>query len=180
MRAWASIDWVSGNELEYPTRREAVAAYSVACERRGLPVRPDLIHQTDNFDRRAGRAAADEMLAAGASAILALGPMGLVAGVLERMDELGLQVPEDVSVIGYDENELAFVKAPRMTVIGRPVGDLGRLAGRLVISRLATPDGPKRVEVVETRLIIRESSGRASVDSRLSDSVRQLSLAAQP
>ncbi len=159
--------------------REAVAAYTAACTRRHLEVRAELIHQTDDFDRAAGRAAANQMLEVGASAIMALGPMGLVAGVLERIDELGLKVPDDVSVIGYDENELAFVKAPRMTVIGRQVGDIGRLAGRLVISRLAAPDTPKRVEVVETRLIIHESSGPACVRSERSDSAEQLSLAGQ-
>jgi LacI family transcriptional regulator len=78
------------------------------------------------------------------------------------LEELELDVPGDVSVIGYDENELAFVKAPRMTVIGRQVADLGRIAGRLAIARLANPDGPRRTEVVETRLVVHESSGRVA------------------
>lgn len=146
--------------------RETVAAYMDACGRLGLSTRAELIHRSDHFDRRAGREAASYLLGAGAGAIMALGPMGLVAGVLERLEELELDVPGDVSVIGYDENELAFVKAPRMTVIGRQVGDLGRIAGRLAIARLANPDGPRRTEVVETRLVVHESSGRVSAQRR--------------
>ena len=109
---------------------------------------------------------------------MALGPMGLVAGVLERIDELGLKIPDDVSVIGYDENELAFVKAPRMTVIGRQVGDIGRLAGRLVISRLVLRHS-QTSRGRGSRLIIHESSGPACVRSERSDSAEQLSLAGQ-
>jgi LacI family transcriptional regulator len=142
--------------------RENITAYAKACQRLGLEVSPDLIYQSDHFDRRAGRDAASRLLSAGARAIMALGPMSVVAGVLEQLDDVGLKVPNDVSVIGYDENELAFVKQPRMTVIGRPVDELGRLAGKLVMSRLSTPDAPRRVEVVQTRLVVHESSGPAS------------------
>jgi LacI family transcriptional regulator len=142
--------------------RETVAAYEYASRRLDLPVRSDLICQSDHFDRRAGASAANQLLDARAGAIMALGPMSLVAGVLERLEELKLSVPEDISVIGYDENELAYVKSPRMTVVGRSVGELGRIAGRLVMSRMSNPAAPRRVEVLETRLVMHESSGPVS------------------
>ena len=69
--------------------RENIAAYAAACERLGMDVSPDLIYQSDHFECRAGRAAASRLLSAGAGAIMALGPMGVVAGVLEELDELG-------------------------------------------------------------------------------------------
>jgi len=160
--------------------RETVAAYSAACERLKLQTGTELMYQSDDFDRGAGVTAANHLLAAGASAILALGPMGLVAGVLERLEYLDLDVPGDVSVIGYDENELAFVKSPRMTVIGRPVGELGRIAGRLAMSRMSDPFAARRVEVVETHLIIRESSGPpATSKAKLAVSDKELSFASR-
>jgi LacI family transcriptional regulator len=141
--------------------RENLETYLAACKRFEVPTSPDLVVQSDHFDRRAGRTAANQLLSAGAEAILALGPMGLVAGVLERLEQLKLRLPDDISIIGYDENELAFVKPPRMTVIGRSVGEIGRLAGRLVMLRLANPDAPRRVEVLQTRLVVHESTGPA-------------------
>lgn len=142
--------------------REARATYESACTAWNVSTDPIRIIQSDHFDPRAGRDATDRLVAAGADAIMALAPMGLVAGVLERLGELNLRIPDDISVISYDENPLAFVKPPRLTVIARPIGEIGRLASRLVMTRLANAEAPPRVEVVQTRLVVRESTGPAA------------------
>lgn len=146
--------------------RENLTAYLAACERFGIKTSSDLVFQSDHFDRRAGQSAANQLLSSGAEAILALGPMGLVAGVLERLEQLGLHVPADISVVGYDENELALVKPPRMTVIGRSLSEIGRLAGQMVMLRLADASAPRRVEALPTRLIVHESTGPARREQR--------------
>jgi LacI family transcriptional regulator len=139
--------------------REAYANYAAACAAWNLRCDPELTIQSDHFDPRAGRSGVDRLVSAGADAIMALGPMGLVTGVLERLGESNLRIPDDISVISYDENPLAFVKPPRLTVIARPIGEIGRLASQLVTTRLANLEASPRVEVVQTRLIVRDSTG---------------------
>ena len=77
--------------------------------------------------------------------------------VLER----GLRVPEDVSIVGFDDTEVARSVYPRLTTVRQPLAELGRTAVSL-LNRLI--DGQTiealRVELA-TRLIVRESSGPA-------------------
>jgi DNA-binding LacI/PurR family transcriptional regulator len=50
---------------------------------------------------------ADQLLSAGASAVIMIGSMSLVAGLFERLDATGVRVPEDLSVILYTDSPLA-------------------------------------------------------------------------
>jgi LacI family transcriptional regulator len=136
-----------------------VAAYAAALARRGLDHTPSLIAQCDQFDQPTWQRAVDQLLAAGVTAIISMGPMAVIAGVLQRLRDVGRRIPEDISIITYDENELALAKPPQLTVISRPVDELARLASRLVMARLANPGGPPRVEVVRMHLVVRESTG---------------------
>lgn len=109
----------------------------------------------------AGRAAADELLAAGVSAILACSPSLVLAGIIEQLDGRGLSIPEDVSLIGYDESELAFAKRPRLTVVSRQLDLIAQYASSLIVDRLGDPHTAYRVAVVPTMLQVRDSTGPA-------------------
>jgi DNA-binding LacI/PurR family transcriptional regulator len=84
----------------------------------------------------------------------------VTAGILERLGELGAEVPDDVSVIGFDDSDLASVIRPRLTVLARPLDQVSRHAARLVTSRLVNPGLRARVEVVHMRLLERDSTAR--------------------
>jgi DNA-binding LacI/PurR family transcriptional regulator len=112
----------------------------------------------DRMDRRSGWEIAERALAAGASALLCCVPNIVTAGVLEHLDQQGVSIPERISIIAFDESELASVKKPQLTVIYRPIDDLARFASRMVVSRLADPGLRPRVEVVRTSLRVRNST----------------------
>lgn len=135
--------------------REESAAFRADHLARGLE--PILI-EIDAGTTGAAAAACDAALAAGATALIVGGAMTAVAGVLRRLDERGLEVPSDISVIAYDESDLASVKRPRLTTISRDIAEIGRSTGQLVRSRLANPEGPPRIVSISTSLIIREST----------------------
>lgn len=142
--------------------REMVAAYHAGIERHGLRNAPELIAHSNYGDRETGDRSADQLLAAGATALILSGSMAVVAGLFDRLDAAGLRVPEDISVIVYTDSPLASVKRPRLTVITRPIDEVGRLAARLVLGRIERNDaGPARVETVRTNLVERESTGPA-------------------
>ena len=81
-------------------------------------------------------------------------------GALRATEHLGLRVPEDVAMIGFDDFELAPVLRPRFTLVHQPAAELGRRAAEMLFDRLEGrgPDGPRRL-VLPTELVVRESCG---------------------
>jgi LacI family transcriptional regulator len=80
-------------------------------------------------------------------------------GTLRALRSLGLRVPDDVSVVGFDDVAAAELYDPPLTTIAQPVYEIGRRAIELVARRVATPDAPYEEVVFETHLLIRGSTG---------------------
>jgi Periplasmic binding protein-like domain len=69
-------------------------------------------------------------------------------------------VPEDVSIVAFDDLPLAWLSDPFMTVVDQPAYEIGRRAAELLLSRLdGTISGPGREVVLPSELIVRRSSG---------------------
>jgi DNA-binding LacI/PurR family transcriptional regulator len=81
-----------------------------------------------------------------------------IAGMLDCCNERGLSLPEDVSFAEFTDSELATLHRPPLSVILRPVHEMGRHAGRMALARMANPDLPPRVEVVPTSFLDRAST----------------------
>jgi LacI family transcriptional regulator len=81
-------------------------------------------------------------------------------GALRAIEDLGLRIPEDVAVIGFDDFELAHVLRPRFTLVRQPAAELGRRAAQMLFDRLDSggPPEPRRL-VLPTELVVRESCG---------------------
>ena len=79
-------------------------------------------------------------------------------GVLEAARRLGLSVPRDLSVVGFDDTVLARSASPNLTTVHQPIADIGRTAVSALL-RLARGESfaTKRVELA-THLIIRDST----------------------
>ena len=143
--------------------REVKSEFEATVARLELEAPSKIVVPYDRIDRRSGWEIAERTLAAGASAILCCVPNVVTAGVLEYLDKQEISIPEDVSIIAFDESELASVKNPKLTVIYRPIDDLARFASRMVISRLADPAGPPCLESVRTTLRVRNSTAPPAV-----------------
>jgi DNA-binding LacI/PurR family transcriptional regulator len=83
----------------------------------------------------------------------------LAAGVLQAVHEHGLRVPQDISVIGFDDTFASFL-APLLTTIRLPAHELGEKAAQLAIDRLDSKGVKKPKEYkLQSQLIIRKSTG---------------------
>jgi LacI family transcriptional regulator, repressor for deo operon, udp, cdd, tsx, nupC, and nupG len=82
-------------------------------------------------------------------------------GALRALRKAGLRVPEDVSVIGFDDHDLA--DALDLTTVAQPIPDQGRLAAQLLLDQLDTDLRKASSRVLPTRLIIRGSTAPAPV-----------------
>jgi DNA-binding LacI/PurR family transcriptional regulator len=75
----------------------------------------------------------------------------LTVGALIALNESGLRLGQDISVIGFDSVELAQVTRPRLTIVAQPVEEIAKEAARLIQHRLDTRE-PDSLQPVTTRL----------------------------
>ncbi|MGE5576821.1 MAG: LacI family DNA-binding transcriptional regulator [Syntrophothermus sp.] len=81
----------------------------------------------------------------------------MAIGIMKALKDLGLKVPEDVAVVGFDDIPLASYAAPALTTVAVPVYDLGVAAMR-VLTELFAGRGADPVTLLETRLVVRDST----------------------
>ena len=93
------------------------------------------------------------------TAILAMSD-AIAIGAIRAIRELGASVPGDVSVVGFDDIDLAASTDPALTTVHQPVRDKGETAIRLLLSVIEGRDPAPGHRRLETRLVIRSSTGR--------------------
>lgn len=146
-----------------PTHASAEArliGYSQAFHAAGLPIRLDRIEQ-GMFTHDSGYAAAVRLLARSdrPTAILAQND-DMAVGALIAAREAGLSVPGDLSIVGFDDSEVARIAWPAITTVRQPVFEMAVAAADMVIAQL---EGVHADLCREHRheLIIRQSTGPA-------------------
>ena len=122
----------------------------------GITVDERLVLETA-FNREAGAEGVDRLLEGDApfSAILAANDL-LALGALERLGELGIRVPDEVSVAGFDDIHAAALVAPSLSTVRLPLQEIGRL-GFLFAERVLAGERPRR-RLLPTELVMREST----------------------
>jgi len=78
----------------------------------------------------------------------------------------GLRIPQDLSVIGFDDIALAAFSSPPLTTISQPKHQLGELAARLLLERIARPGRKVRQEILQPDLCLRGSTAEPSPERR--------------
>lgn len=96
------------------------------------------------------------------TAIIAINDL-LAMGVLRAANDLELQVPKDLSVVGYDDIFAANYLTPRLTTASKDAVRMGREAVRLLLDRIKDPDQPCQSIEIQAKFIIRDSTGPAPV-----------------
>ncbi|WP_349497477.1 LacI family DNA-binding transcriptional regulator [Crossiella sp. CA-258035] len=105
-----------------------------------------------------GVAAADEALRAEPTAIIAYNDV-MALGVLSRLREKGVRVPEDISLTGFDDLVFAGLCDPAMTTVAMPVREAGRLAVELLLAGPGEDgEAPVRQEWLDTKLVVRATT----------------------
>ncbi|MBN1566195.1 MAG: LacI family DNA-binding transcriptional regulator [Anaerolineae bacterium] len=136
---------------------DRLAGYRAALADYAIPFDPALVYYGD-FYLPEGYDATTTLLQASPppTAIFAANDLSAL-GVMEAIRSHGLSIPNDISVIGFDDIPDAAQFHPSLTTVRQPLEDMGRLAVRTLLKRLANPDlHGERVEL-PTELIVRNS-----------------------
>ncbi|QDP98174.1 LacI family transcriptional regulator [Microlunatus elymi] len=116
--------------------------------------------------RAAGEAAAAEVAVTEETAVITYNDLQAL-GLLHGLEELGVSVPDQVSIVGCDDIFGADLTKPALTTVSGAAEQAGELATRALVDRLRTGEAPRRVnQVVPAKLIIRNSTGPSSVARR--------------
>lgn len=130
--------------------RDELAALNVAL--------PDERVRSGGFDRSGGEAATGELLSKvpDLTAVFVLNDV-MAIGALAHLRKRGVRVPEDISVVGFDDIPFATDLYPSLTTVRVPMTEIGRQAFALA---LEAPTTHVRSERIATELVVRESTGK--------------------
>ena len=88
----------------------------------------------------------------------------LAIGAMRAAQDLGISIPSDLSIIGFDDISLASYTNPRLTTIHQDKQEIGELAVKQLLKRIQSPELPAERILLPTQLVIRESTAPARSD----------------
>lgn len=140
---------------------DRLAGYHAVLSGAGLPIDPALTIAAD-FSSAGGLQAARHLLTLSEppTAIFAFNDE-MAVGTLRAAEEQGLRVPEDLSIVGFDDATFASYTTPALTTLRQPLRELGRAAAELLFRQLQRQAIEARRIELSTRLVVRASTGPA-------------------
>ncbi len=137
------------------------AAICKAAQKLGIEIDPDLVLQIEIPDGSPylGYPYGKELLkrAKPFTALFAYNDLSAI-GAIRAFKEAGLQVPDDISVIGFDDIQAAAYNSPSLTTVRQPLFKMGWTAADILLGRLENQNENPSEVAVEPSLIVRESS----------------------
>lgn len=145
-------------QLHVTSAVERLKGFKRALREGGISIAPEYI-QEGRFDRLSGYEKGLLLLQFSPRPTAIFAANDLVAlGVLAALRELGLRCPEDVSLVGFDDLELASFTNPALTTVAQPAYQLGSRAAALLFERLGGENLPAQHIVMKTTLKMRAST----------------------
>jgi LacI family transcriptional regulator len=173
------IAFISG-PARLHSAQSRLSAFSTSLKECSIPLHPEWIIEGDHT-MEGGVAAMDRLLAAGTkkmpTAVMCSNDMTAI-GVLHKLYRAGLRVPDDLSVIGFDDIHISEVTIPPLTTIQMSRFELARAAVTALRAHVETADANarKRDYKIQTDLVVRESTGSPrSTATRLREPIEKSS-----
>jgi len=82
----------------------------------------------------------------------------LAIGAMQAAHRLGIKVPEELSILGYDGIMESSITFPTLSTIRQPIHEMGELAARTLLTQIRQPNAPAQQVVLENNLLVRDST----------------------
>lgn len=148
-------------QLHVTSGIERLKGFKRALREAGVSIAPEYV-QEGRFDRLSGYEKGLMLLQFSPRPTAIFAANDLVAlGVLAALRELGLRCPEDVSLVGFDDQELASFTNPALTTVAQPAYQMGARAAALLFERIRGENVPTQQIVMKATLKVRDSAAAA-------------------
>jgi LacI family transcriptional regulator/LacI family repressor for deo operon, udp, cdd, tsx, nupC, and nupG len=163
-QGYRNIAYISGL-LQIPTSRQREAGYQRALQESNIPIQEDLVKYGDSSRKSGVELARELLIQDNRPDALFTGNNLITLGALETINEMGLKIPEDIAIIGFDDMPWSSTLNPPLTAVRQPAYEIGRRAAELLYQRILEPGRPNVKIVLDTKLMIRKSTRLANVNS---------------
>jgi LacI family transcriptional regulator len=154
------IGFITGT-LNVGSTLERLAGYREALAGAGIPWDEELVVQGDFLEPRGFEAAGELLSLTHRPTAIFASSDAAAFGVLRAAREAGIRVPEDISVVGFDDVPEASYVDPTLTTVRQPLREMGRAAVSRLLDLLVDPAVPPQRIVLGTELIVRGSTAPA-------------------
>lgn len=151
---------IISSENEYISTKLRLKAYKDTLKKNKIAVNDDyIIYASRDYSFKSGKAKAKELLKVNPrpTAIFCISDT-LALGAITAAQELGLNVPGDVTVVGFDDVEHTTMFHPYITTVAQPCYELGKQSAYLLYSQMRQEENMPRQMIMDHKLIVRESS----------------------
>jgi len=152
-----NIAFISG-DLRETNARDRLNGFRKTMQALGLPIREHWIIQGQFDQRIAYQNCAPLFEGQELPTAVFCSDDYMAIGVMHRLKELGLRIPEDVSVIGFDDIELAAYVKPALTTIRQPLQKIGKIAAETLLKMMGGEQIPPTRRLLKVKLVQRESA----------------------
>jgi len=133
--------------------------YRSALTRLGLPAPDEYVVEGDFFHDSGFEAATRLLALPKPPDAIACASDSMAVGAMAAIERAGLRVPEDIAVTGFDDADYAATVIPALTTVRQDALAMGSAAGEAVLRMLENPYSSPTVALIQTELVVRESSG---------------------
>ncbi len=132
----------------------------------GIEIDPNLVVIDTRYELDIGYRAAIRLMQyrQPPTAIFALTDV-IAVGVLHAAAELGLRLPDELSVMGFDDIPLASYVIPELTTVAQPIYEMGQTAVEILMRHLGNTDARLETITLDTRLVVRKSTAPPRKDA---------------
>lgn len=160
---YREISFIYGGTPEKENARK-LAGYVQALAEEGIERKAEFLVKTPNSTVESGYFAAKKLMALKERPRAIFTSSDLLAfGAIDAMKDLGIRVPEDVALVGFDNIRMASLVEPKLTTVEKPMHKMGVLGMRLLLDLMEAKeekkDFPQREILLQSRLKIRKSCG---------------------
>ncbi|MCG4281660.1 LacI family DNA-binding transcriptional regulator [Lacticaseibacillus saniviri] len=140
------------------------SGYQAAFAKYNIPLPEELIFRT-SFDPEGGRDVIQKIVQTDATAIIAIND-DMAVGVYRGLQAQGKKIPDDYSVVGFDDIPLADFLTPPLTTMAQPINELGKMTVDMVLQRINEPKKAYKTVRLKAKLTVRESTRELKEEKR--------------